>query len=194
MSALTFNLIRIAYLVLLWLFVLFSMGILRRDLVTKARGMVSGRRDHRRGKVPMVVAAPVGPPAAAVMPSPGVPLARASNVPVAASNNALPGAALPNTNPTPRELIVTAGPLAGTRLPLGNSAILVGRAPDNALVINDGYASSRHARFFPQSGQWLLEDMNSTNGTFIDGQRVQGIVPLSQGQSIQIGQAMIELR
>ena len=94
----------------------------------------------------------------------------------------------------PRHLVVTAGPLTGTRITLGEQAILVGRADDSTLVLTDDFASSRHARLTNRSGQWYVEDLGSTNGTYLDQQRVQGPLLVSPGQPIRIGQTVLELR
>ena len=51
--------------------------------------------------------------------------------------------------------------------PLGSAPITIGRAPDSTLVIDDEYASARHARLFQHEGQWVAEDLGSTNGTWI---------------------------
>ncbi|WP_369140226.1 FHA domain-containing protein FhaB/FipA [Modestobacter versicolor] len=94
----------------------------------------------------------------------------------------------------PRHLVVTAGPLSGTRITLGEQAILIGRADDSTLVLTDDFASSRHARLTNRTGQWYVEDLGSTNGTYLDQQRVQGPLLVSPGQPIRIGQTVLELR
>jgi hypothetical protein len=94
----------------------------------------------------------------------------------------------------PRHLVVTAGPLSGTRITLGEQAILIGRADDSTLVLTDDFASSRHARLTNRSGQWYVEDLGSTNGTYLDQQRVQGPLLVGSGQPIRIGQTVLELR
>ncbi|MGY1839354.1 MULTISPECIES: FHA domain-containing protein [unclassified Modestobacter] len=94
----------------------------------------------------------------------------------------------------PRHLVVTAGPLSGTRITLGDQAILIGRADDSTLVLTDDFASSRHARLTNRGGQWYVEDLGSTNGTYLDQQRVQGPLLVSPGQPIRIGQTVLELR
>jgi hypothetical protein len=98
------------------------------------------------------------------------------------------------SNRGPRHLVVTAGPLSGTRITLGEQAILIGRADDSTLVLTDDFASSRHARLTNRSGQWYVEDLGSTNGTYLDQQRVQGPLLVSPGQPIRIGQTVLELR
>jgi pSer/pThr/pTyr-binding forkhead associated (FHA) protein len=94
----------------------------------------------------------------------------------------------------PRHLVVTAGPLSGTRITLGEQAILIGRADDSTLVLTDDFASSRHARLTNRSGQWYVEDLGSTNGTYLDQQRVQGPLLVTPGTPIRIGQTALELR
>ncbi|MCL1871778.1 MAG: FHA domain-containing protein [Promicromonosporaceae bacterium] len=175
MSELTFTLLRLGYLVLLWVFVLTAIGVLRRDLSTRAGGGAKERRRHRDAE--RAAAAPV--PAAAPASAP---------TPVAAPQSAPRGA----TGPT--RLVVVAGPLQGTSLPLTNSSILIGRSPGSTLVLDDDYSSSRHARIFPQGGQWFLEDLGSTNGTFVNDQRVTGVVPLPPGVGVQIGRSVVELQ
>ena len=93
-----------------------------------------------------------------------------------------------------RQLVVTAGALAGTRITLGESPITIGRAEDSTLVITDDYASARHARIVPQAGQWLLEDLGSTNGTYLGNAKVTGPTPVPLGVPIRIGRTSIELR
>ena len=94
----------------------------------------------------------------------------------------------------PRTLVVTAGPLSGTKINLGDQPILVGRADDSTLVLTDDFASSRHARLTNRNGQWYVEDLGSTNGTYLDQQRVQGPLLVQPGQVIRIGQTALELR
>jgi pSer/pThr/pTyr-binding forkhead associated (FHA) protein len=94
----------------------------------------------------------------------------------------------------PQRLLVTAGSLAGTTLALADQQITIGRADDATLVLTDDYASTRHARLFPQDGQWLLEDLGSTNGTYLDRQKVTEPTPVSIGVPIRIGKTVLELR
>ncbi|MFY1696963.1 FHA domain-containing protein [Solwaraspora sp. WMMD791] len=92
------------------------------------------------------------------------------------------------------QLVVTAGQLAGTRITLGESPITIGRAEDSTLVITDDYASARHARLVPRDGQWVLEDMGSTNGTYLDRAKVTGPTPVPLAVPIRIGRTSLELR
>jgi hypothetical protein len=94
----------------------------------------------------------------------------------------------------PKTLVVTAGPLTGTKITLGDQPILIGRADDSTLVLTDDFASSRHARLTNRGGKWYVEDLGSTNGTYLDQQRVQGPLLVGPGQPIRIGQTALELR
>ena len=84
--------------------------------------------------------------------------------------------------------------LQGTSLDLAQQQITLGRANDATLVLNDDYASSRHARIFPQDGQWIVEDLGSTNGTYLDRQKVTRPMPVPLGVPIRIGKTVLELR
>ena len=85
--------------------------------------------------------------------------------------------------------------LAGTTVALQGQTITLGRAHDSTIVLDDDYASSRHARIYPdQTGQWTVEDLGSTNGTYLDRQRLTAPTPLQPGMPIRIGRTVIELR
>jgi hypothetical protein len=92
------------------------------------------------------------------------------------------------------QLVVTEGELRGTRINLGTSAIRIGRAPDSTLVITDDFASARHAHLVPRRGQWIVEDLGSTNGTYLGRAKVTGPTPVPLGVPIRIGRTSIELR
>jgi Inner membrane component of T3SS, cytoplasmic domain len=92
------------------------------------------------------------------------------------------------------QLVVTAGALAGTKITLGEAQITIGRAEDCTLIITDDYASARHARLVPRDGQWVLEDLGSTNGTYLDRNKVSGPTPVPLGVPIRIGRTSLELR
>jgi hypothetical protein len=159
MSTLTLLLIRLAFLAILWLFVIAAVGVVRTDLFGASR---SSRKARRQLK--------------------------------AASRPARPPRSGRNNRGEPHRLLVTSGALAGTSLGLTNQQITVGRANDATLVLNDDYASSRHARLFPQDGQWIVEDLGSTNGTYIDRQKVTQPTPVPVGVPIRIGKTVLELR
>jgi hypothetical protein len=159
MNALTLTLIRVAFLAVLWLFVIAAIGVVRTDLLGTVASKV------RRGR---------NQPAPMQQPRPPRP--------------ARPGRG------TPRFLVVTEGGLAGVSLDLTDQQITMGRANDATLVLNDDYASTYHARIFPQDGQWLVEDLGSTNGTYLDRQKVARPTPVPVGVPIRIGKTALELR
>jgi pSer/pThr/pTyr-binding forkhead associated (FHA) protein len=100
----------------------------------------------------------------------------------------------PSSRKAPRKLVVVAGSLAGTSINLGDAPVTIGRANDSTLVLTDDYASTRHARVFPRDGQWLVEDLGSTNGTFLDRSKVTQPTPVGAGVPIRIGKTVLELR
>jgi Inner membrane component of T3SS, cytoplasmic domain len=164
MSELTLTLLRLGFLALLWLLVLSVVAVLRRDLF--------GTRVTRRS--------PVGSMSAGSMPA-------------APPRAARPDAAAPPPA-LPRKLVVTEGSLKGTTIALGQAPILIGRAPESTLVLEDDYASGRHARLSLQQGTWMVEDLGSTNGTFLGRNRVQDPVPVAPGVPVRIGRTVLELR
>jgi len=163
MNALTLTLIRLAFLAVLWLFVIAAVGVVRTDLF--GTSSAPSRRQARKQKARVRPPQPARPP-------------RAGRGPRAA----------------PQQLLVTAGALAGTSLGLADQQITIGRANDATLVLNDDYASTRHARLFPQDGQWIVEDLGSTNGTYLDRQKVTQPTPVPVGVPIRIGKTVLELR
>jgi pSer/pThr/pTyr-binding forkhead associated (FHA) protein len=160
MNNLTLLLIRLAFLAVLWLFVIAAVGVVRTDLFGQAR---QGRQRRRQRKPPQVKAP------------------------------RQPRAGRPGRG-TPQRLLVTAGGLAGTSIGLTDQQITIGRANDATLVLHDDYASTRHARLFPQDGQWIVEDLGSTNGTYLDRQKVTQPTPVPPGVPIRIGKTVLELR
>jgi pSer/pThr/pTyr-binding forkhead associated (FHA) protein len=159
MNELSLTIIRVAFLAVLWLFVIAAIGVVRTDLLGSSTS-------SRRGK------------------------AR----PPQAPRQARPAKQQRAGRGSPRQLVVTAGALKGTTLDLAQQQITMGRANDATLVLNDDYASSRHARIFPQDGQWIVEDLGSTNGTYLDRQKVTRPMPVPVGVPIRIGKTVLELR
>ena len=95
----------------------------------------------------------------------------------------------------PRHLVITEGALAGTTVDLDPAApVTIGRAPGSTLVLTDDYASSHHARLVPRDGQWLVEDLGSTNGTYLDRAKVTQPTPVPSGGKVRIGKTVLELR
>lgn len=94
----------------------------------------------------------------------------------------------------PTHLIVTEGGLKGTRIGLTGAPVLIGRANDSTLVLTDDYASTRHARISLQDGMWVVEDLGSTNGTYLGQRKVDGPIPMEIGVPVRIGKTVLELR
>ena len=160
MNALTLTLIRVAFLAVLWLFVIAAIGVVRTDLFGTAVAKVRRPRNQAPPR-----------PAAQRPPKPQRPGRGA-----------------------PRFLVVTEGALSGVSIDLTDQQITLGRANDATLVLNDDYASTHHARIFPQDGQWIVEDLGSTNGTYLDRQKVIRPTPVPVGVPIRIGKTVLELR
>lgn len=95
---------------------------------------------------------------------------------------------------TARQLVVTGGALAGTRISLDARPILIGRADDSTLVLDDDYASTRHARIAQQGEEWYVEDLGSTNGTYLDRAKVTAPTRVPLGVPVRIGKTVLELR
>ncbi|MCS4485107.1 FHA domain-containing protein [Gleimia sp. 6138-11-ORH1] len=90
-------------------------------------------------------------------------------------------------------LLITSGPLLGTSLALTNAEVIIGRSPSATLVLDDSYASSQHARIYKAENIWYVEDLGSTNGTYLDDERIHYPQPLSVGKILRIGQSTFEL-
>jgi len=85
-------------------------------------------------------------------------------------------------------LVMRSGPTVGTTFPLDRNELFVGRDLTNDIVINDPEVSRRHARFFVQGANFVLEDLGSTNGTTVNGQRLMGPYILRPGELIVLGE------
>lgn len=164
-SELAVTLIRFGFLALLWIFIFLIVGIMRRDVFgTVVTSRGKGRQSNKR--VPV----------------------EEEEIPFAAPRTGgLPQAA------KPVRLVVTGGSLSGTSLPLGSAPIIIGRSPACTLVLDDSYASSQHARIYQSDGTWWVEDLRSTNGTFVGGERVVSPRQLGPGIQVRIGQTVLEL-
>ena len=188
MSELLVTLLRLSYLVGLWLLVLFAIGVLRRD-VFSARAIRQGRSARPKQRRPASTAEVVGQPG-----PPPVARTAAPTSPTAPGGPVAPAAPKRESASRAARLLVTDGALRGRTYSLGASAAVLGRSPTCTLVLEDDYASNRHARVFPEHGGWWVEDLGSTNGTYVDGERIEAPVELTPGRQVRIGQTVIELQ
>jgi pSer/pThr/pTyr-binding forkhead associated (FHA) protein len=76
---------------------------------------------------------------------------------------------------------------------LGTSPIIIGRAPDATIVLDDDFVSTHHARLTPNGNHWIVEDLGSTNGTWIDKNRVSTPTVFRPGTQLRIGKTSMEL-
>lgn len=164
MKPLTLDLIKLVFLGVLWLFVILAIVVIRTDLLDQPVSARRRRRAARKAARP----APARPPA-----------------------QARPGR---RSRSAPRQLLVTGGGLVGTTIALADTQITIGRSPDATLVLADDYASTRHARLYPQNGEWIVEDLGSTNGTYLDREKVTAPTPVPVGVPVRIGKTVLELR
>jgi pSer/pThr/pTyr-binding forkhead associated (FHA) protein len=166
---LTLVLIRFAYLAILWIFVLGAISVVRSDMfgarVETAGG--TSRRDRRTAAQAQKQAQKQA--AKARKPARG----------------------------TPTQVVVRDGPNAGQRVSLDTARdgtpLLIGRGPDAAIRLDDDYVSTRHARIGVSGDTWYVEDLGSTNGTYIGNQRLTQATAIQLGTQVRIGKTTLEL-
>ncbi|MCB0896316.1 MAG: FHA domain-containing protein [Nocardioides sp.] len=159
MSELTLFLIRIAYLAILWIFVLSAISVIRSDMFgARVPEAARGARGDRGGKAPK---------------PPKQPSKRRG---------------------APTHVAVTAGSNVGARAELDQAPILIGRGSDAAIRLEDDYVSTRHARIAASGDQWFVEDLGSTNGTYVGTVRITQPTTITIGTQVRIGKTVLELR
>ena len=169
MSELTLTVMRLGFLAVLWLFVIVAVQVIRSDLFGTRVTQRGARRETAR---PQQAARQAAPP----------------------QQRGQQGGGRQRRN-APTKLVVSEGTLTGTTVALQGQTITLGRAHDSTIVLDDDYASSRHARIYPdRDGQWIVEDLGSTNGTYLDRNRLTTPTPIALGAPIRIGKTVIELR
>ena len=157
MSELTLFLIRMAYLAILWIFVLSAISVVRSDMFG-ARVPENARPNARGGAT------------------------------------ARPSKSRPPRRGVPTHVLVVEGRSQGASADLANAPILIGRGPDAAIQLDDDYVSTRHARIAASGDQWFVEDLGSTNGTYLGTVRITQPTAISVGTQIRIGKTILELR
>jgi pSer/pThr/pTyr-binding forkhead associated (FHA) protein len=91
------------------------------------------------------------------------------------------------------QLVVVDGPLQGTEFDIAGSAV-IGRDPSSGIVLDDPEASRRHASISAEEDGVTVEDLGSTNGTYLDRAKVTGPTRVPLGVPVRIGKTVIELR
>jgi pSer/pThr/pTyr-binding forkhead associated (FHA) protein len=172
MNELPLLLLQIGFLLLLWFFVFAVVYSLRADLF-----------GVRVRKMPEQASAAAPAPAAA---------ATAPVAPKASPRTSSKGQKA--TTYAVSRIVITRGPKEGLELPLGTEPLTIGRSSESGLVIRDDYTSSHHARLMLWGDQWMIQDLDSTNGTWHDGERVASPVPVLVGAPIKVGATTFELQ
>ncbi len=106
------------------------------------------------------------------------------------------GRAKPAKRPrgAPTHVAIVEGANEGERVSLDEAPILIGRGSDAAIRLDDDYVSTRHARIASSGDQWFVEDLGSTNGTYIGSHRLTQPTTLQLGSKVRIGKTTLELR
>ncbi len=188
MSELTLLLLRVGFLILMWALVFAIVYALRSDLFgQKVRRMPSaGAASAAGASAPAPVA--VSSPAAATAESP-----RASTPPSGLGSVATGSIDRDDDGPA-RRLVITSGSKEGIELELDGDQLTIGRSSDSGLVIRDDYTSTHHARLMLWDGKWMVQDLDSTNGTFLSGKRVSIPTHVPLNTPVSIGTTTFELR
>jgi len=185
MSELTLLVLQLGFLLLLWVFIFAIVYSLRSDLFgQRVRKLQPDAAASAPAAAAAYTAAPSaaasGAPTAAVSPHPAVP-ASGPDGETASTENAT-------------RLVITSGQKAGAEFPLGRDEITIGRSSDSAIIIRDDYTSTHHARLMLWNGRWMIQDLDSTNGTFLNGSRVTVPTPIPLGATVKVGATTFELR
>ncbi len=114
--------------------------------------------------------------------------------PTAAPEVPQPNDTAPATTEVARRLVITSGAKTGAEVPLTVDELTIGRSADSSLILRDDYTSTHHARLMVWNGQWMLQDLDSTNGTFLGGNQVSSPVPIPLNTPIKVGATTFELR
>ncbi|GAB2456520.1 pSer/pThr/pTyr-binding forkhead associated (FHA) protein [Conyzicola lurida] len=170
-SELTLFVLKVAFLGLMWAFVFAVVYALRTDLF-----------GQKVRKLPASVdaAAPVIATAAPVVAATPAPT-RSPNASAASSSGA-------------SRLVITGGAKEGLEIALPSEQLTIGRSSDSGLVIRDDYTSTHHARLLNWNEGWVIQDLDSTNGTYLDGTRVIVPTQVPLNTPVKIGTTSFELR
>lgn len=222
-SELTLLVLRLGFLLLLWVFVFVVVYSLRADLFGSRTKKLPDA--SQPAPAPRQAAAPHAPsgsapateligaaaaaarPSAPSLPPPAMPVPLPPSVPSLPPTGTNPLAGLARdrssepqrgaekaTLDTAKRLVITGGPRAGTEYALTSEPLTIGRSSESGLVVRDDYTSTHHARLMLWNGEWMLQDLDSTNGTFLDGERVTSPTQIPLDTPVKIGLTTFELR
>ena len=173
MSELTLLIFRIAFLIALWVFVFFVVYAVRSDLFGERVKKLVGSAKKSSAGAPNVFLSSTQAPA------PSGP----SLAPTVGSNS-----------PRALQLVITSGPKQGESIALTTDAVSIGRSSDSSIVIRDDYTSTHHARLEYRAGSWIVNDLGSTNGTFLAGKKVTEPTPVPLNTPLSVGATTFEIR
>lgn len=201
MSEQLLALLRFSLLGLLYLFMFRVVRAVWAELrPTRTTGAAPFRRSDQGGDDPEVAGrarsgVPLSaPPAnvAAAVPTPPPPGPAASPIPSRHPGSG--GSASQGSVGACELVVVSPAELAGVTWVLHGAEQLMGRSSQCTLVVDDSFVSGRHARFAPTSHGWSVEDLGSTNGTWVNGEQVSGPQVLRAGDHVAVGGVVMELR
>jgi predicted component of type VI protein secretion system len=89
------------------------------------------------------------------------------------------------------QFVMRSGPTPGVVFPLEGEQLTIGRDSSNGVAINDAEVSRKHSRLTFQGGKFVIDDLGSTNGTFVNGQRLAGPVVLKAGDVVSLGEQIV---
>lgn len=177
MSELALWIVRTGFLAVLWIFIFAIISVIRSDLFgQKVVNKVAS------AKAPKVVSAPSTPNTLTGAIG-GLATAAAASTPTAADANVVA-----------TKLVITEGDRKGHTVRLDRREITIGRSEDSDLIIDDEYASTHHAKLVQVNNDWLIQDLNSTNGTFLGGSRVGTPAVVKANTPVRIGKTTFELK
>ena len=155
MSEIALTIIKVAFLALLWLFILSAVSVIRTDLFG---------RTVRAPDQPQELVTPPPPPRRAK-----------------------------RQRGEPRVFMISQGNQAGLSAELSAGVVMIGRGADCQLILDDDYVSTRHARVVSTPNGIYVEDLGSTNGTYVNGQRITAPTTITLADTVRIGKTILKL-